>query len=264
MLKILCTAVALTGMLAAFGLESAQAASVYVMSSGNATADAAVGSALTGAGHTVTAGLPWHQQNGGQGLASHDAVVLLNNYNWSSSPMPAAGQAEILDYVQNGGGLVTSEWFVWNLGSSDRFPGLAPLSPVQPTGSYNSAASTTYTQVTANPILNEGLPAAMTFALGNISGTETVFNPWPGATVFYSSSNGGGVPGSGGVVGWDAGSGRVISFSTLIGLTELSQPDYAHLFVNAVEWSAAVPLPGALWLLGSGLAGLAVWRRRAA
>ena len=57
-----------------------------------------------------------------------------------------------------------------------------------------------------------------------------------GATVFYGSSN----TGHDGVIGWNYGSGRVISFSTLITDIELGNPNYERLFVNATEW-AAVP-----------------------
>ena len=225
------------------GFSSAFAFNIYVMDSGNTANTNTIEDVLTNAGHTVTIGLPWHQQDGAQGLSSYDAVVFLNNFNWNSGSMSAAGQTEILDYVSGGGGIVTSEWFIWSLGAGSRFSMLNPLAPVEPATAFNGATSTTYTQMTPNPIVNKGLPGSFSFNLGSISGTETVFTPRKGALTFYSSSNGGGVPGSGGLVGWNFGSGRVISFSTLVGNTELADDNYSQLFVNSVEW-AAVPFPG--------------------
>ena len=223
------------------GFSSAFASNIYVMDSENTANTDTIEDVLTNAGHTVTIGLPWHQQDGAQGLSSFDAVVFLNNFNWGRGPMSAAGQTEILNYVSGGGGIVTSEWFIWKLGSggtAGSFPMLNPLAPVEPTTAFNGVTSTTYTQMTPNPIVNKGLPGSFSFNLGSIGGTETVFTLRKGALIFYSSSNGGGVPGSGGLVGWNFGSGRVISFSTLVGNTELADANYSQLFVNSVEWVA--------------------------
>lgn len=262
------TLTALVGLAAGF---AAQAANVYVMDSSNASTNSAVQNALTTAGHSVTIGAEWHQQDGSQSLTAYDTVVFLDNHNWSSPTMSAAGQNEILNFVSNGGGLVTSEWFVWSLGATGYFDSLAPLSPVQNTTTYNSVSSTTYSQDVVDAILNNGVSSSFSFSLNNIGGTESAFTAKPGATAYYSSSNGGGIANSDGLVGQAYGLGEVLSFSTLISSVELGNSDYRNLFVNAVEKVAgssggggSVPVPAPLFLLGAGLVLIGIRRYKAA
>ena len=84
--------------------------------------------------------------------------------------------------------------------------------------------------------------------------------------MFYGSS--GGAASGAGLIGWDYGSGKVLSFSTMAGTTELGDPNYAQLFGNAVldaeRQAAVVPTPTGLVLAVVGafcLAGYARWRR---
>lgn len=217
--------------------SAADAAFVYLFSSGNATNDALLSTAITNAGHTPTTGVQWANFDGTQSLVGFDAVVFANNYNWDmATTMPEAGQQALLNFVNDGGGMLTTEWFVWNTLGSSRFNTLRALSPVQPTGSFNSAASTTYTVATPNAILNAGLPNSLTFPLTSISGTETVFRPKASATTYYSSSNGGGVANSGGVIGWNYGNGRVLSFSSLLGNSSMEDSNYSLLVSNSIDW----------------------------
>ena len=262
MLVVLCV------ILVGVSFSQTYASDVYVMHSGNDINMSLISNALTDAGHSVTPGLSWYEQDGSQSLSDYDAVVFLNSYTWRNASMPIAGQQEILNYVSGGGGMVTGEWFVWNLGSRDAFSTLATLSPVIPASydDYNSGETTTYTQVTPDLIINNGLPASLSFTLADIEGgAETVFRPKSEATVFYSSSNGGGVADSGGLVGWDYGLGRVISFSTVIGDSEMIDENYRKLFVNSVEWSVAPePVSSTLFLLGSAVLGLFGYKRKRA
>lgn len=117
---------------------------------------------------------------------------------------------------------------------------LAPLLPIGEYCGWNLGVSTTYTQVAPDPIINNGLPPSVGFPLVSFAGTESCFREKQDATVFYSSSNGGGQAGTAGLVGWDVTGGRVVSFSTLLGATELASTEYRRLFVNTVEWAAQV------------------------
>src|SRR4030067_3662051 len=248
----------LTAILIFTQFSIAEALDVYVMNSGNSTNNTLISDLLTGAGYSVTIGQPWYEFN--SSLSGYEAVVLLNNYNWNyGGDMPASGQNAILNFVSNGGGLVTGEWFIWSLGTGI-FSSLEVLSPVVATTAFSYPSPTTYTQVIPDPILNDGVASPFTFTGDSISGIETYFTAKSDATVYYSSS-----PYSpGGLIGWDYGDGRVISFSTVIGNTDLGDVNYGNLFVNSVEWASGTPIPepATMLLLGSGLLGVAGLRRK--
>jgi PEP-CTERM motif-containing protein len=160
---------------------------------------------------------------------------------------------------------VAGEWLVWKIPGQGAFDILVDAIPVLPTLAFRSATQVSYSEVTPEPTLNAGLPDSFTFNATNISGTETQFNPKTGATIFYDSNYP--VAGSG-LIGWDFGAGRVISFSTLIAEEELADANYAQLFSNAISWSAGVVIPEpsstTLLCIGAGLsiAAGAVRRRR--
>jgi len=242
-----------------------QAGMILLLSTGNTAEDNLVSSVLTARGQTVTVG-PQFTAFTGAGLSGSDAVLLLPNYNWFNGDMPAAGQSALRSYVQGGGGLVTSELLVWMTAAQANFQTLQDAIPVVPTSRFDFADPITYTQAAANPVLNQGVPSSFAFAADNIGGTETLYAARPGATVFYGSS--GGAASGAGLIGWDYGSGKVRSFSTLAGTTELGDPNYAQLFGNAVldaeRQAAVVPAPSGLVLAVVGafcLAGYARWQR---
>lgn len=205
---------------------------VYVFSSGNATADQAMLDVISASGNSPTLGVQPGDWTGTQAILSlYNAVILQNSHNWSTSLMPEAGQDSLVDYVQNGGGLITGEWFVYNFGHSSS---VAPITAVLPAfwTNWGSLPSTTYTLDTPDATINAGLPISFTFSLNNISGSETYLEPKPGAISFYTSSGGS----QSGLVGWDAGSGRVASFSNFLSEVELANSDLATLFVNTLNW----------------------------
>lgn len=155
---------------------------------------------------------------------------------------------------------MTGEWTIWGNAHEGYDPILAPVFPVVPSSLYNYNSPITYSQATANAVLDSGLPSSFTFTADSNGGTETYFQPKVGATVYFNSSYGSGV------IGWKYGSGRVISLSTLAGTTELGDPHYARLFGNSANWAAGVvPAPstylGLLSLGGTGILGY-IWRRR--
>ena len=231
---------AIVGAVSLFSPSSAWALNVYVLRGGDAPSDSAVINALQERGHTPTSGVETPEWDGTQAnLNIFDVVVILNNANWGGSLSPAGMQA-IHDYIFNGGGVVTGEWLIWQTD-----PILAPLMPVE-SCTWDFDPSTTYTVITPDAIIGNGLPSSFTFSLSDVSafdGTESCFSERPGATVFYSSSSGGGHPNAPGLVGWDIAAGRVISFSTLLGATELTDANYKRLFGNTIEWATQVGTP---------------------
>lgn len=244
--------------------HDAAAGVIGLFSSGDNTQDAAMVSVLKTGGHTVTLAPEYHTFDGSTDLTGFSAVILQTNFNWAAGNMPVAGQTALLDYVQDGGGLVTTEWLAWKVavsGGAPEFAVLAPALPMESTGGYDSAPQVTYDRLTPDALLNAGLPDQFTFAAHAISGSESQIQVKPGATVFYGSSF---VDGEG-VIGWHYGAGRVLSLSTLAGYESLADANYARLISNAADWAGfsggtAVPEPSTAVALG--LCGLAWFRRR--
>ena len=64
---------------------------------------------LQSQGNSVTLG-PSYASFSGAGLSGYNAVVLLpNGQYWNGVDMPTSGQQALVNFVQNGGGLVTNE-----------------------------------------------------------------------------------------------------------------------------------------------------------
>jgi hypothetical protein len=249
----------------ALAVSSAQAANVYVFSTGNTAVDSAYSAALAARGHAVTIGVQWNAFDGSVNLAGFNAVFMNMSANWSNSAgqVSLAGQQQLVNFVNAGGGLITTEWIIYNNGTSGgtAYATLMPILPATYGSTWNSASQTTFSQVTPDPIMNADLPSS--FLINNNSfagGTETRLFARPGATVFYQSSN---MSSTGivnaGLSGWGVGGGRVVSISNMPGLTSLNETNYRTLLGNAVNW-VSIPSPGAIGVLG--LAGLLAARRR--
>ena len=235
-----------------------RAQSVLLLSTGSSSLDTQTQSVLSTAGFSVTIGNPFHTFTSSE-LSGIDIVLLFPNNNWSSGDMSTDAQTALVSFVQAGGGLVTSEWTNWKVGSGS-FAILQDILPVVSSTQYTGGSTITYTQSTADSVINAGLPTSMTFTGDSFAGVESYFTPQTGATVFYTSTGG---AGGSGIVGWDVQAGRVIQFSTVVGPTQLADSNYSLLLENTVKW-AAVPEPSTVLLLTLGL-GLIAWvsyRRR--
>jgi hypothetical protein len=225
------------------GVATAQAANVYVLTAGDAATNDRVKAVLESGGHTVTLGATTATFDGTQAdLTTYDTVVMLNNYSYVSD-MPGPGKFALVSYLCGGGGLVTGEWVAY-YSTSSGFGVLASALPAT-VSTYGGATSTTYTQETADPVLNAGVTSPLTFDLDNSGGTESSFTANAAATIYYRSSSGGGVANSPGVVGWTALNGRVLSFSVLLTVSSFQSSDFTQLFINGVTWAARAPAPSA-------------------
>ena len=217
---------------------SAHGVNVYVLSSGNNDIDTTVRSTLEDLGHIVHIGVECSQLHGGWILDGYDTILYLNNWN-ANSTMPDSGQTALQQFVNSGGGLVTAEWVNLKYSKDDIW-----------SASIIASALPAKAVVEPNFVLNENVPLSFTFeadSMGGPSWWSGGTEPKVGASVFYDSDNLGI-----GVVGWDYSDGRVISFSTVIGISELSNSNYAQLLSNALTWSAhgvpglicTAPIPG--------------------
>ncbi len=213
-----------------FQTRPAGAINVYVLSSGHAENDARVKSVLEGFGYVVCVGVEAGQFNSGAMLEGSDAVLLLHNWNWAS-PMPNEGQTAIEQFVNGGGGLVTGEWVTYTEPAR-----LGVALPATSSGAYSVRSLITYRANKPDGVLNANVPASFTFEADNIDGTELKLLPKAAAQVFYTNDYL-----HAGLVGWDYGKGRVLSFSTVIGPKELGGRNYGELLINALLWVLKQP-----------------------
>jgi hypothetical protein len=215
------------------GQSRATAATVLLLSTGFADSDTAIKSGLERLGHQVDIG-PQYVTFDGTNLSNYDVVILVPSYNYGSGDMPVAGQSALKDFVSSGKGLVTGEWTLWEEAAFGSFLTLDEAIPVVATVNSGGASPITYSVDTPDNVLNAGVDLAFTFVADIVSGSETSFVAKDGATIFYDSDY---QDGASGVIGWNFNSGRVISFSTVMGPVELGDPNYSQLLSNAVTWT---------------------------
>jgi hypothetical protein len=232
---------------------------VYVCSAGSAAENTTISNLLTARGYTVTIGVTPSALTSAVDLSTY-AGVLLNMTNSPAIDMQDSGETLLKNFVQAGGGLVTGEWVAWNSSNCQILKTILPVL-AENTKYIPSSANQTYTQVTADAVMNKNLGTTVTFTPTSAAGYGTQLTAQNGATVFYSGSAGGS-----GVVGWDnvggASGGAVVSFGSLFGATTFGSANYKTLLGNAMEWVAPTPEPATLTLLAVGGLGVLMRSRR--
>ena len=212
------------------------AGEVLIVSAGSPTTDAALVAALANQGHNATIGPNYWEFDTNIDLSPYDVLYIQGNGNWTQSDMPVDAQSMILEFTEDGGGIIFSEWVVWMVAARDVFQVLGAAMPVEESVTYRTTAEVTFTLNTPEPFLTDGLPTSFTMPLTSFNGTESYLIPKLDATVFYDSDwEIGGVPG-GAAVGWDICGGRVVNFSTTIGTDQIQDPNFQLLFGNMVTW----------------------------
>lgn len=215
---------------------TANAAEVLIVSAGSAATDTALVTALANQGHNATIGPTYWEFDTNVDLSVYDVVYIQGNGNWTQSDMPVDAQSMILDFTQDGGGIIFSEWVVWMVGARNVFQVLAAAMPVEINTAFRGTADVTFTLNTPEPFLTDGLPNSFTMPLTSFSGTETFLRPRQDATVFYDSDWVSGPDTSAAVVGWDICGGRVVNFSTTVGINQINDPNFQQLFGNMATW----------------------------
>lgn len=210
-------------------------------------------SVLEAQGNTVTTGPTYTAFTGG-GLADYNAVFFLpNGPDWRRIDMPESGQQALVDFVKGGGGLVTSEPVGDLLAAAYGKPLLQTLGqavPIYPSTVMTGNSPVILGQLTNDPVMNDQLPSQLVLhpQITQFYDTETFYTPKPGTTAFFDtnqwSATFGGEGVGAGVVGWDFGSGRVLSLSMFSANSLLTDPNYDRLVGNSVRWSAHEPAAG--------------------
>lgn len=95
---------------------------------------------LRAQGHTVTMGGP-HSQFRGAGLADHDVVLLLSGPQYTAT-MPDSAQQKLVNFVANGGGLMTTEWVHYLTSRGAYYSRLRVILPATYGGTYQRGADT--------------------------------------------------------------------------------------------------------------------------
>ncbi len=212
------------------------ASDVLIVSAGSPTTDSALVAGLVAQGHTAVIGPNYWEFDTNFDLSPFDVVYIQGNGNWTQSDMPLDAQEMILDYAQQGAGVVFSEWVIWMVEARGVFQALGAAMPVEPIDRYRTTSSITFTENTSDPIVSDGLPATFDMPLTSFSGTESFLIPKENATVFYDSDwvfNG---ETGAAVVGWDICGGRVVNFSTTNGIDQINDPEFQVLLSNLMEW----------------------------
>lgn len=196
---------------------------VMVLSDGGT--EAHITSILTAAGMSVVDGGPYYEFVG-DGLEAVDAVVLPTAIDWSYEMEPA-GEAALVGYVLEGGGLFTIEWLNYN-----EYPILPVVLPTVYGDDYTY--QTEQYSVAVNDAVTEGLPA--TFMPGP-DHTQVLLEPKPGTTTWITGSESGPV-----LVGWEA-PGRVISWNGAAEYdgSDVWTDDLDRMVVNAIEYISGGP-----------------------
>jgi hypothetical protein len=207
--------------------DPGQATDPVILVLGDGGTETHVTATLTAAGLDVRDGGLFHEFDG-SGLDGVDAVVLLTGIEYSND-MQDAGEAALVTFVLEGGGLVTTEWLNYSIERQGFHQILQSVLPVAYGGSYGSG-SETYTVMADHPV-TDGLPA--TFTTGNDS-DYAVVSPKSGAEQLVRGSRSGHA-----VVTWAPG-GRVVSWNMTgeYGGQDVWNAEMDRLLVNATRYAA--------------------------
>jgi len=154
----------------------------------------------------------------------YGAIVLTDGTNYGSD-MPVAGQNAIVTFVQNGGGLINTEWIGYEI-QSGRYTILRSIIPFARTS--GSSGTETYTLRTRNQI-TQGVDTTFSVSTGTSIGTAN------SGDVVVSGSVAGAA-----VVAVQSGKGRVVSFASAGKYSPydaFSNLNMKKLMVNAVTWA---------------------------
>jgi len=220
----------------ATGTSICSGADVLIVSAGAPATDAALVAALIAQGHSASIGPNYWEFDTNVDLSPYDVLYIQGNGNWTQSDMPLDAQSMILDFAQQGAGVVFSEWVIWMVAARDVFQVLAASMPVIPSATWRTTSTLTLTENVSDPIVSAGLPLSFDMPVTSFSGTETFLEPKENATIFYDSDWVVGDQTGGAVVGWDICGGRVVNFSTTNGIDQINDPEFQILLGNLMEW----------------------------
>jgi Zn-dependent metalloprotease/subtilisin family serine protease len=151
------------------------------------------------------------------------AVVLTDGTNYGSD-MPSSGQDSIVRYVQNGGGLITSEWIGYEI-ENGRYSILKSIIPF--TRTSGTSGTETYT-VTKQHQISEGVDNSFSVSTATSIGVANA------GEIIISGSVAGAA-----LVAAQYGKGKVVSFASAgkySSYDAFSNQNMKKLMLNSVKW----------------------------
>ncbi|MCK4718927.1 MAG: DUF4082 domain-containing protein, partial [Thermoplasmata archaeon] len=222
------------------GTRGAQHGDILILH-GPTSAQTSVTNILTSAGYTVTDGGVLHTYTGTPDPNDYGAVILLlGDYNTVSETFNDAGEAALLNYVQNGGGIVVTEWFAYQIQTGGRFNILRSIQCLSRSG--GGTASETYSTIaTENPHpVTDGLPTSFVTPVAGYSIMSTT-------TIASARAIMGGSSSQRAVGIREYGSGKVVHLTTAGIVDGVNNPwndgNMQKLLVNSANWVRAPEEP---------------------
>jgi uncharacterized membrane protein len=180
---------------------------------------------LEKAGYTVTDGGTPSSYSGSPNPNNYTAVIVFVSDDYTID-MPAAGQTALKNYVNNGGGIIFTEWFAYHVLNS-RYQTLAPLLCLNRTGGGSSNESWT---IRGSHPITTGVPSQF-----YVDHSYSVLNISSGTLLANSSAS------LDCLACKDYGSGRVVQFATASNYTgddAWSNVYLMKMLINSVAWTS--------------------------
>ncbi|NUL82532.1 MAG: hypothetical protein HUU60_07385 [Armatimonadetes bacterium] len=219
---------------------------IYVMATRDNAMDDATLSTLQNCGYRPYVGVNYSEFVGLLYMPEVRAVYFATAHSHVFGDMPADGQQALVEFLDTpGNGLALGEWVHYIEGAGS----LQILNQVfgAELNAWRTFTLMTFSRVTPNSTLDQGVPSSFDCLLDIYSGTDSHLTPINGGVRFYNSdiTDDGGQPGSAVTGRQLPARGRVLHFSSTNGPTQLANENFARLFCNAFAWvmqrDAAVP-----------------------
>ena len=205
----------------------------------NTAGTTALVNAIVAAGYAITVRPPpeytWDGTN--PPLDDFDCVIHLNGHTFGS-PLPVSAQTSLVNFVQNGGGFIGSQWNGFERATGRQTAMNDLVLQLWPRPDNCGGCNMTWTVVPgqeSHPVL-AGIPNSFTFfADGHDAGSQVVFAVNPSTRLMQS-------PGGGpAVLVREFGDGGVVNFSSAANYRRtgrtLQDPNIQQLYINALDWA---------------------------
>lgn len=209
-------------MLPMISAQAASAGNILLIDDGGSASD--ITPILTNAGYTVTTVSDDANYDGTNPSPDGFSAVILTDGVSYDGDMPVSGQDALVNYVNNGGGLLFTEWIAYEY-SSGRYTNFGSLISIPRTN--GTEGPDTYTVIQSHPI-TDGLPSSFSFSSGSNVGTAI------SGTVLITGNACGPA-----VVANAVGNGRVVQYAMAAnynGFTPFLDQYVQQLLLNTVNW----------------------------